>query len=356
MQVTEIPNRVFNKDGEEYLYFGGTNYLGVTTLPEFQSLLIKSFQKWGTSYGSSRSANIQLDIYTTAEEELANQIGFESAVCVSSGMLAGKLVLEVLQHTTDLLFHFPNTHPALVHPFSLPLLVDGKLNPFLFDSTVTQIAIVADAIPSLEVTLIDLTILNSIPTTITITLVLDESHSIGILGQRGEGIANQYELPNVFQKITIASLGKAIGLSGGLIAGNLDFINQIKKLQNFVGSSGMNPAFLDTLVKAQGIYHLQRQKLKENLHYVARYLVPNPEFTFSKNYPVIYFDHEELLQLLLENNIIPTSFPYPTASGKLSRIVICAHHTREDLDKMILQLNVITNLNNGLENDSRFVL
>jgi 8-amino-7-oxononanoate synthase len=89
---------------------------------------------------------------------------------------------------------------------------------------------------------------------------------------------------------------------------------------------------------------------------VARYLVPNPEFTFSKNYPVIYFDHEELLQLLLENNIIPTSFPYPTASGKLSRIVICAHHTREDLDKMILQLNVITNLNNGLENDSRFVL
>jgi len=356
MLVTEIPNRIFYKDGEEFIYFGGTNYLGVTTLPEFQALLFKSFQKWGTSYGSSRAANLQLDIYTTAEELLAKQMGSESAVCVSSGMLAGKLVLEVLQHTTDLLFHFPNTHPALIHPFSLPLLIDDKLNPFLFDSTISQIAIVADAIPALEVAPIDLSILNTIPKTIKVTLVLDESHSIGILGDQGEGISNQYLLPNNFQKITIASLGKAIGLSGGLITGNLDFINQIKKLQNFVGSSGMNPAFLDTFVQAQGIYQKQRQKLKENLDYVANNLLPNPEFIFSRNYPLLYFDHEELLQLLLENNIIPTSFPYPTASGKLSRIVICAHHTREDLEKMIQQLNVITNLDNGLENDSRFVL
>ncbi|HEU4789051.1 MAG TPA: pyridoxal phosphate-dependent aminotransferase family protein, partial [Flavobacterium sp.] len=88
MQVKEIPNRVFYKNGEEFLYFGGTNYLGVTTLPEFQNILLASFQKWGTSYGSSRSANIQLEIYKTAEDLLARQIGTEAAVTISSGMLA----------------------------------------------------------------------------------------------------------------------------------------------------------------------------------------------------------------------------------------------------------------------------
>ena len=129
MQVNKIPNRIFYKDGEEFLYFGGTNYLGVTTLPEFQKILLASFQKWGTSYGSSRSANIQLDVYKTAEDLLAKQIGTEAAVTISSGMLAGKLALEQLQHTTDLVFHFPNTHPALLHPFSLPLIQNGKLNP-----------------------------------------------------------------------------------------------------------------------------------------------------------------------------------------------------------------------------------
>ncbi|AOW10022.1 aminotransferase class I/II-fold pyridoxal phosphate-dependent enzyme [Flavobacterium gilvum] len=356
MQVNEIPNRVFYKDGEEFLYFGGTNYLGVTTLPEFQNMLLAAFQKWGTSYGSSRSANIQLDIYDIAENLLAQQMQTEAAVTVSSGMLAGKLALEQLHHTTDLVFHFPNTHPALLHPFSLPLIQNGKLNPFIFDPTVSKIGIVADAIPSLEVTPINLDILKSIPSDKEITLLLDESHSIGILGNQGQGVLNQYELPNVYCKISIASLGKAMGLSGGIISGNSQFVNQIKKQQNFIGASGMNPAFLETFVNAQTIYQTQRQQLKNNLNYVSTNLIPNTCFTFTNSYPAIYFDNDELLQLLLDNNIIPTSFPYPTASGKLSRIVISAHHSETDLEKMVQQLNIFTQMNSGLDGDMRFNL
>jgi 8-amino-7-oxononanoate synthase len=264
--------------------------------------------------------------------------------------------LEQLQHTTDLIFHFPNTHPALLHPFSLPLIQNGKLNSFLSDPAVSKIGIVADAVPSLEVTPIDLSILQDIPSDKEITLLLDESHSIGILGDKGQGVLNQYQLSNVNKKISIASLGKAMGLSGGVIAGNLDFISQIKKQPNFVGASGMNPAFLETFVNAQALYDLQRQQLRNNLNYVAKQLISNNAFTFTSSYPAIYFDNEELLQLLLENNIIPTSFPYPTASGKLSRIIISAHHTKIDLDKMIQQLNTFTQLNTGFEGDIRFVL
>ncbi len=355
MQVNEIPNRVFYKDGEEFLYFGGTNYLGVTTLPEFQKILLAGFQKWGTSYGSSRSANIQLDIYKTAEDLLAKQIGTEAAVTISSGMLAGKLALEQLQHTTDLLFHFPNTHPALMHPLSLPLIQNGKLHPFLLDPAVSRIGIVADAIPSLEVTPIDLNILKDIPNSKIITLLLDESHSFGLLGNEGQGVLNQYELPNMHQKIAVASLGKAIGLTGGFIAGDSHFIDDVKKQQNFIGASGMNPAFLETFVHAQELYQLQRQRLKDNLNYVSQHLLHNTTLTFTKDYPVIYFDQDELLQLLLENNIIPTSFSYPTASGKLSRIVISAHHTKTDLDKMTQQLNIFTQLSTNFEGAARFV-
>jgi len=356
IQVNKIPNRVFYKDGEEFLYFGGTNYLGVTTLPEFQNILWASFQKWGTSYGSSRSANIQLDVYKTAEDLLAKQIGTDTAVTISSGMLAGKLTLELLQQTTDLVFHFPNTHPALLNSFSLPLLVNERLNPLLFDSTVSKIGIVADAIPSLEVTPIDLSILLEVPKDKEIILVLDESHSIGILGHKGHGVLNQYLLPNVHRKISIASLGKALGLSGGVIAGDSQFIGEIKKQQNFVGASGMNPAFLDTYINAQELYEVQRQKLQLNLSYVESNLIPNSAFTFVAAYPAIYFDNNELLHLLLENKIIPTSFSYPTASGKLSRIVISAHHTKEDLDAMLQQLNIFSNLSSNVDGDIRIVL
>lgn len=147
-----------------------------------------------------------------------------------------------------------------------------------------------------------------------------------------------------------------MGLSGGIIAGDAQFIDEIKKQQNFVGASGMNPAFLETFVNAQDIYHLQRQQLKDNLNFVAKNLIQNAAFTFTETYPALYFDNEILLQLFLDNNIIPTSFPYPTASGKLSRIVISAHHTKTDLDKMVQQLNIFTQMNSGFEGDIRFVL
>jgi 8-amino-7-oxononanoate synthase len=356
MKVDQIPNRVISNNGEEHLYFGGTNYLGVTTLPEFQKILLTSFQKWGTSYGSSRSANIQLEVYKKAEDLLAKQIGTDCAVTISSGMLAGKLAIELLQQTTDLVFYFPNTHPALLHPFSHPLIQNGKLNPFLFDPTVSKIGIVADAIPSLEVTPIDLSILYEIPIDKEITLILDESHSVGILGDQGYGILNQYQLPNVLRKISIASLGKAYGLSGGFIAGDFEFISNLKQQQTFIGASGMNPAFLETYINAQELYDVQRQKLQHNLSYVVSNLIPNAAFTFVEEYPAIYFDNNELLTILLDNKIIPTSFPYPTASGKLSRIVISAHHTIEDLDTMIKQLNIFSNMSTDFDGDIRFVL
>ncbi len=356
MQLNHIPNRIFYKNGEEFLYFGGTNYLGVNTLPDFQALLFSGFQKWGSNYGSSRSANIQLEIYKIAEDLLAKQLETEAVVTVSSGMLAGKLVLELLHKTNDVIFHFPNTHPALLHPSSLPLLINKELNPVLFTAEFSKIGIVADAIPSLEVTPINLDILKQIPIEKEVTLILDETYSIGILGEKGQGILNHFELPNIQQKISIASFGKALGLSGGFIAGNLNFITEIKKQQNFIGASGMNPAFLETYVNAQNIYESQRRKLNTNLSIITKILIPNTAFTFASNYPVIYFDNDELLEQLTENNIVPTSFSYPTTSGKLSRIVISAHHTSEDLHKIIKQLNIFTSISSEVAGDSRFIL
>ena len=100
MIVDEFPDRTIIVDGVEYLYFGGTNYLGVSTNPEFQKIAFESIKKWGTAYGSSRNSNIKLSIYDKAEELLAKNMRTEAAVSVSSGMLAGKLVVQHLLHQT----------------------------------------------------------------------------------------------------------------------------------------------------------------------------------------------------------------------------------------------------------------
>jgi 8-amino-7-oxononanoate synthase len=335
MTVNGFPDRKIRVDGVEYLYFGGTNYLGITTNPDFQNILFESIKKWGTGFGSSRNSNIKLSIYETAEKTLAKNIGTEAALSVSSGMLAGKLVVEHLSNTTDAVFHFPDTHPALMSLSSLPVMENGKLNPRIFDPTISKITVVTDAIPSLYVEPIDLSILFDIPKEKEITLVIDESHSFGIYGNEWQ---KAFEKENI-KIIRIASLAKALGISGGVIAGDSDFISEIRNLNSFIGASGMNPAFLETYSNAQELYLSQKQKLQQNLDYIDKNFINREGFTFNPTYPLIYFESEVVSKKLLENKIITTSFKYPTSSGKLNRIVITSNHTSLDLEQLITQIN-----------------
>jgi 7-keto-8-aminopelargonate synthetase-like enzyme len=339
MNVDQFPDRIIKINNEDFLYFGGTAYLGLPTNPEFQQLLFKNIVRWGTAYGSSRSANINLSAYDNGEQFLARYINAESALTVSSGMLAGKLVLEVLKQETDCFFHFPNIHTAIKMPGSIPFFVGEKLNPRLLDSINEKITILTDSIPSLTTQPIDLSILNKISKNKEITVLIDESHSIGILGKQGCGIYSSIALPNIKRKIMVASLGKAMGLSGGTIASDLEFINQIKRIDTFISSAGMNPAFVQTLVDAEAIYIAQNKKLKDNLTYLETRLKTKNKIDFNADYPLIYPKIVNINSLFFANKIIITNFQYPTGNKELNRIVITANHEKEDLDALITMVN-----------------
>jgi 7-keto-8-aminopelargonate synthetase-like enzyme len=339
MKVNQFPDRTIEIDNKEYLYFGGTAYLGLPTHPEFQKLLIKNILQWGTAYGSSRSANIQLSAYEDGEQFLANFVKADAALTVSSGMLAGKLVVEILEPQTDCFFYFPGTHSAIKAPNSLPVFIGNELNPRLLDATIEKITILTDSVPSFHVQPIDLTMLHLIPFNKEITLVIDESHSLGILGTNGCGIYSTTNPLNIKRKIMVSSLGKAFGLTGGVIASDSQFILQMKTHDTFVSSAGMNAAFVQTMADAEAIYLQQHQKLKANLSYINNQLIKNEAVLFDPNYPLIYPEIERINELFISNNVIITNFKYATSTKDLNRIVITANHKKEDLNTLIYILN-----------------
>lgn len=338
MNVDQFPDRIIEIDQEQYLYFGGTAYLGLPVNKDFQELVIKNIRNWGTAYGSSRSANIKLSAYENGETFLAGHIKAESAVTVSSGMLAGQLVIDQLRKQTDTFFHFPNTHPAIQANDSLSLFLNNKINPRLLDSKSEKITILTDAVSGFQTKAVDLSLLKEIPNHKEITLVIDESHSFGILGKEGCGIYSDITFP-VKRKIMVASLGKAFGLNGGVIAGDAFFINQIKNMAIFISAAGMNPAFVQTLADASDLYKIQHQKLLDNLNYIDRKLIKKQIIKFDKTYPLMYLEDENLIEILKENKIIIASFKYQENANYLNRIVITANHLQEDLDKLVNILN-----------------
>lgn len=339
MIVKEFPNREISINKDQYLYFGGTSYLGMASNNEFQKNIFEGLKKWGTFYGSSRNANIKLAIYDETESYFSDFLGTEASLTVSSGTLAGRMVIDYLSKTPKKFFHYPKTHPAVLHPNSLPLFMDGKIHPLLQNDILEDIVITADTILALETKPTSFEFLNKISSQKKVTLVIDESHSLGLVGKQGNGVFSSINSNKLIRKILISSLGKAFGISGGIIAADKNFIEKIRLEPVFVSSSGANPAYLDAFLKSKHLYKNQRKLLFNNLDFLDGLIESNNNIQFNKKYPVIYSTSDLLHQKLLMNNIIIARFKYPTYESFMNRIVITANHTKSDLEKLANLLN-----------------
>ncbi|MGJ8745597.1 MAG: aminotransferase class I/II-fold pyridoxal phosphate-dependent enzyme [Polaribacter sp.] len=334
MELEKIPSTTLSFNGTNYLYFSGTSYLGVAALPEFQEIVIKNILKWGTSYGSSRNANVQLNIYKKAESFIANFLQKEDCVTVSSGTLAGLFSLRSLTKLVDDFYFMPKTHPAILTENAKPVFENSIFNSELNTLKNKTICILADGIAALETQPFSYQFLDKIDPSNTIYLLIDESHSLGVLGKNGCGISTEISTKENVQIIVTSSLGKSYGINGGIIAGSKNFIASIKNDPLFVGSAGMSPAYLETFLEAQAIYKSQLKKLRKNINILYDALNLNTEIRIDSSYPVFFHQKEKIEDYLLSKNIIITSFYYPTSTKKFNRIVLNANHTKEQLSTL----------------------
>lgn len=331
MTINQVPNITININQQDYFYFGGTAYLGLPANIEFQNILFESIKKWGTAFGGSRNANVKLNIYEDCENFLAQKTGFQASLTLTSGMLAGKLTLEVLSEEKNVFYTFNNVHKAILPNKSQPFFIDDLINPKLLNNTPENIVIVADAVPTFSVLQSDFSVLKQISSSKKITLLIDESHSFGILGKDCCGITSEINLPNVERKIMVSSLGKAYGLTGGLICSDTDFIDKLKQNATFLSAAGMNPAFAQTILFAEDLIIKQQQLLQQNLSYFDSLLQNQENYVYNPKYPLIYPKQDQFYENLLKNNIIITNFNYANGSKTVCRIVITANHIQEDL-------------------------
>lgn len=338
MQLDKLPNTTAFFNNVEHLYFSGTSYLGVAALPVFQEIVFKNMKNWGTSYGSSRNANLKLNVYKRGEDFLSTFINHEDCTTVSSGTIAGQFAIATIEKIVDTFFFMPKTHPAILPKNALPVFEENGLNSLLINQKEETICIVVDAIAALETTPSNFDFLLEISSLKKVFLLVDESHSFGVLGENGNGISSTINIHKNIEIVTVSSLTKAFGINGGVISGTKNFIKLIRENPLFVGSSGMNPAFLESFLDGQDLYKNQQKKLQENCTYVYENLKHLDKINISKNYPVFFINDENIADYLLTKKIVITSFYYPTSSKKINRIVLNANHTKEQLDILIESL------------------
>ncbi|MFC5409453.1 aminotransferase class I/II-fold pyridoxal phosphate-dependent enzyme [Larkinella bovis] len=339
--IDHLPGRTLAVDGQEYLFFSGTSYLGMAQNPVFQSLLQDGMMRYGTVFGSSRNGNLQLRIYEEAEQKLAAFARAEAALTLSSGMLAGQAVVNWLKEQGFGFLYGPNAHPAI---WQEPT---QRLPALSFDAWTRQLPdlVAAAPTPTVVIALNSLDALcsvaysfswvNQLPENQSVILLIDDSHGLGIIGPAGSGIGSQIPQRANVRLIVTASLAKAMGLPGGVILADPATLNAIRQTAFFGACSPIPPAYLYAFGQAQDLYRAAFSQLKTNIRQFENRVGDSGLFQHIPDYPVFYTEQDRLYSSLLTKQILIYSFAYPTPADKPNtRIVISALHRPEDIERL----------------------
>lgn len=337
--LDSAPGRTAISKCEEFLYFCGTSYLGIPHNKEFKRHLADGIEVYGTNYGSSRISNIQLEIFNRFEENIAAYTGAEGAVSVSSGFLAGRLVINFLQRSSSF-FYAPHVHPALASkrkdrnqgPYKKWAL---EISQKVAGAQQKSIAIVSNSLDPLTVESYDFSWVEDLTPKKDIYIIIDDSHGFGVTGVDGTGIFKEINLPSHVKLIVVSSLGKALGVPGGIILSEKDIIKKLKKTSLFGGSSPISPAYLHAFINSRDVYQLALSKLKTNISYFESLVKSYNLFRHYSHFPVFYTSSNPLFEFLKKRKILISSFPYPSPEDQLvTRIVLNSLHEKEDLDRL----------------------
>lgn len=356
--IDHLPSRTIKINGSEYLFFSGTSYLGMGHQPEFRAALMEGIDRYGTIFSASRNNNLQLKIYEEAEDFIAQWTGAEVALTVSSGFAAGQLAVQSLGNQKFI--YAPSVHPAVWksgrqsdgvisnHPVTTKNSDDfAKKIVSIVEQETEPIVIACNAIDPLHGESYDFSWIENLPTNKPITLLLDDSHGIGITGTEGGGIFSRIKKlidnQSNITLIVIASLAKAVGIPGGVILSDKKTIAMIRRNPLFVGASPIVPAYLFAFLKSQDIYSEARRVLLKNIQQfrTETATLTNLGMTFLPDYPVFFVQKNDLYATLWQQNIMISSFSYPKPTDPpITRIILSALHTEEDISFLTFRLTL----------------
>ena len=238
-------------DGREMEMYASYSYLGLIGHPRINQAARIAIEKYGTGTHGVRTLAGSLPIHYELEESIANFKHTESAITFSSGYVTNLSTVSTLLGRDDYAISDKLNHASIVDGciMSGAKFVRFKHNDM--DSLEMQMKqipesatklIVSDAVFSMDGDITYLPRLVEISKKFSAWLMIDEAHSIGVLGKTGSGIEEHFGTDNVID-IKMGTLSKTIPSVGGYIAGKKDLIQYLRHTSRaYIFSAALPPA------------------------------------------------------------------------------------------------------------------
>jgi 8-amino-7-oxononanoate synthase len=223
-------------EGKQRLMMGCNNYLGLTHHPEVLAAAKAALERYGSGCTGSRFLNGTLDLHEQLEGELAVFFGKEACLAFSTGYQANLGLISGLVGRGDIVFLDKLDHASLVDGARMS---DGEMARFNHGdlaalerklrkvSKHTGTLIIVDGIYSMEGDIADLPGLVRIARKYGAALAVDDAHSVGVLGPRGDGTAAHFGIVDEVDLI-VGTFSKSLASIGGFVAGTEPVIHFLR--------------------------------------------------------------------------------------------------------------------------------
>ncbi len=334
---------------------GSNNYLGLVTHPKIKEASIAAVRKYGTGCTGSRFLNGTLDLHVELEAALADYMQKEAALVFSTGFQTNLGTLSALVNKGEYMITDRANHASLVDGSRLSF---GKVLKFDhnnmedlervllgIDRQAAKL-IVTDGVFSMEGDIIDLPAVVELAAKYDARVMIDDAHSIGVLGATGAGTAEHFDLIDKVD-LTMGTFSKSFASLGGFIVGDAQVIEFVKHLaRELIFSASIPPAAAAAVLAALEIIRAEperRERLWAITHRVHRELTGmgfNIGATQTPIVPVHIGDDLQCFSFwkqLTDAGIFANAIISPAVQPghALVRTSYTANHTDEQIDRVL---------------------
>lgn len=344
--------------GKKVLMFGSNSYLGLTNHPKIKEAAKKAVDKYGTGCAGSRFLNGSLDIHLELENRLAAYVGKPAAVLFSTGFQVNLGVISCLLDRNDYLILDEFDHASIIDGSRLSFSRSIKYAHNDMDDLRKKLSrlpeesaklIVTDGIFSMEGDLVDLPQLVKVADEYGANIMVDDAHSLGVIGLNGAGTASHFGLTEHVDMI-MGTFSKSLASLGGFIAGSTETIEFIKhRARSLMFSASMPPSAVASVIAALDIIEEEPEridKLWANTDYAKRLLLDAGFDLGASDSPIIPIYIRDNDKTFLITNILqqsgifvnPVVSPAVPSDSSLIRFSLMATHSFEQIEKAVDKL------------------
>lgn len=345
-------------NGKKVLMFGSNSYLGLTNHPEIKERSIRAIKKYGSGCAGSRFLNGTLDIHLELEEKLAEFVGKEAALVFSTGFQVNSGVIPALLGRHDYLILDEFDHASILEGARLSFAKTLKFEHNNMESLEKTLQncqpdkiklIVVDGIFSMDGDIANLPGIVVLAEKYNATIMVDDAHSLGVIGDGGRGTASHFNLTDKTHLI-MGTFSKSLASIGGFIASDQKTINYLKHhARTLIFSASISPAATASVLAALDIMKNEPERIDQlwaNTNFALSTLHKMGFDTGASRTPIIpiYVRDElktfQLSRMLFDEGIFvnPITSPAVAKEDTLIRLSLMATHTRGQIEKAVEKL------------------